>query len=92
MPLTGRVTFKAMLKKRDLLYVPKLIRWQYKLEPSEVLKVTVSVVGEMGVRESFLGKIHKDGRIVIPKLQIALLRRNQPSLEGFALEVTIEPT
>ncbi len=91
MPLTRRVTFKAILKKRDLLYVPKLIRWQYKLESSEILRVTVSVVGAMGLRESFLGKMHKDGRIAIPKLQVALLKCKEPSLEGFALEVTLEP-
>jgi hypothetical protein len=45
----------------------------------------------MGIRECFLGKMHKDGRIIIPKLQIALLRRDEPSLAGFPLEVTIEP-
>jgi hypothetical protein len=91
LPLTHRVIFKTLLKKRDLLSIPKLIRWQYKLESSEVLRITVSVVGAMGVRESFLGKMHKDGRIIVPKLQIALLRRDEPSLAGYALEVTIEP-
>ncbi len=45
----------------------------------------------MGVRENFLGKMRKDGRIVIPKLEIALLRGDEPSLEGYALEVTLEP-
>ena len=55
------------------------------------MRITVSVVGAMGVGESFLGKIYLDGRIVVPKLQIALLRRDEPSLAGFPLEVTIEP-
>ena len=54
------------------------------------MRITVSVVGAMGVRECFLGKMHLDGRIVVPKLQIALLRRDEPSLAGFPLEVIIE--
>jgi hypothetical protein len=62
MPLDERITYKTILKKRSLLQVPKLVRWQYKVEPSQVLKVTVSVVGAMGVRESFITNMHKDGR------------------------------
>ena len=89
MLLEHRVTFKTVLKKKNLLRIPKLVRWQHKLEPSQVLKVTVSVVGLMGVRESFLAKMYKDGRIVNPVLQQALLRGNEPNLDSFALEVTI---
>jgi hypothetical protein len=91
MPLTHRITFKTTVKKQNRIAIPKILRWQYKLESSEVLKVTVSVEGTMGVRESFLGKMRKDGRIAIPQLQLALLRRNEPSLEDFALEVMLEP-
>jgi len=91
MPLSQRVTFKTMLKKENRIAVPRIVRWQYKLEPLEILKVTVSVVGAMGVKECFLGKMRKDGRIVIPKLQLALLRRDEPTLESFTLEVTLEP-
>ena len=80
-----------MLKKRNRIAVPRIVRWQYKLEPSEVLKVTVSVVGMLGAKENFLAKMRKDGRIVIPLLQLALLRGHEPSLDGFALEVTLEP-
>ena len=92
MPLTQRITFKTVLKKKNQVQVPKLFRWQYKMEPSEILKITVRVEGALGVKENFLGKMHKDGRIVIPKMQLALLRGKEPSLEGYALEVTLEPT
>ena len=91
MPLTQRVTFKTTLKKRNLIYIPKLIRWQYKLEPSQVLKVTVRVVGAMGLCESFLSKTYKDGRIHMPPLQLALLKQRESTLDGFALEVSLEP-
>ena len=72
--------------------MPRVIRWQFKLETTEVLKVTVSPVGLTGVRESFFGKMRKDGCITIPTLVLALLKKEKPSLEGYALEVTLEPT
>ena len=91
MTLTHRVTFKTVLKKNNLITIPKLIKWQYKLESTEVLKVTVSVVGLMGVRESFLAKMYKKGRILIPQLTVALLKQNAKNLENYALEVWLEP-
>ena len=69
MPLTQRVNFKAKLQKRNLLQVPKLARWEYKLECSEVLKVLVSVVGVYALEESFLARISKSGPVRIPHLQ-----------------------
>ena len=90
MPLTKRVSFKAMLQKQNRLQVPKLIRWEYKMDPSEVLVVTVTVVGSFS-SESFLAKMQKDGRIAIPKLTVELLKSNETSLEGYAIEVTLKP-
>ena len=91
LPLSQRVSFKTVLQKQNRLQVPKLVRWEYKLESSEVLKVTVTIVGFLGVRESFLVKMQKNGRIRIPDLTMALLKRDQPSLEGCVMEVTLEP-
>jgi len=53
LPLTGSVSFKAVLREQNRLQVPKLLRWKYKLEPLDVLKVTVTLVNVLGVRESF---------------------------------------
>ena len=39
----------------------------------------------------FYAKMGKDGRIVIPKLTLALLRREKPNITGYVIEVTIEP-
>ena len=91
MPLTGSVCFKAVLREQNRLQVPELLRWEYKLEPFDVLRVTVTVVDVLGVRESFL-KMQKDGRIAVPKLTLELLKRDESSLEGCVLEVTLEPT
>jgi len=92
LPLTQRVSFKAVLQKQNRLQVPKLVRWEYKLKSSEVLKVTVTIhVGLLGVSESFLAKMYKSGRIRIPDLTLTLLKRDEPSLEGHVIEVTLEP-
>ena len=62
------------------------------MEPSEVLKVTVSVISIWGAGESFFAKMYKSGRIRIPNLTIALLKHEKPNLEGYAIKVTLEPT
>ena len=91
MPLTQRVSFKIVLGKSKLIQVPKLVRWHYKLEPSEILKITVRVEGRLGVKENFLGKMHKDGRITIPQLTLGLLKQYEPNLEGLVFEINLEP-
>jgi hypothetical protein len=91
MPLTQRVNFKTPLRKQNRLRVPKVVRSQFKLETSEVTKVTVSVAGTISVKESFLGKIRNDGYITAPAVVVALLKGDKSSLEGYVLEVTLEP-
>ena len=68
------------------------MRWEYKLEVSQTLKVTVTIVGTLGIREGFFAKMYTNGRIRIPDLTMALLKRDKPSLQGYAMEVTLEPT
>ena len=91
MPLTQRATFKAVLTKNKQLQVPKIVRDQFKLEATKTLKVTVSVVGILGAKETFFTRMYNDGRILVPKVPLSQLRRNEPSIEGFPLEVTLEP-
>ena len=91
MPLSQRVSFKTMLQRQNRLQVPVLVRGRFKLEASEVLRVSVSVVGLFSNTESFLARMQKDGRIAVPKFTLALLKRDEPSLEGYAMEVTLEP-
>ena len=91
LPLNQSVTFKTVLQRQGRFQVPKIVRWQFKLEPTEVLQVTVSVVDLVSAQETFFARMLKDGRIVVPKLTLALLKGDEPSLEGCALEVTLEP-
>lgn len=94
MLLSGRVSFKAVLQRGNRVQVPRLVRWQFKLEPAEVLRVTVTVeTGYSSKRESFYGKMSGDGRITVPLLLLGLLQEQAEveSLVGKALEVKIEP-
>jgi hypothetical protein len=88
--LTEPVTFKAVLQRGNKVQVPRLLRWQHRMEPDQLLRVEVRSPDFFG-DESFLGRMRKDGRLTIPKLTLKLLRRDEGSLEGFALEVTLEP-
>jgi len=92
MPLTRKVNFKTTLKSRNLLQIPNVVRWEFKMEKDQALKVTVNVVGLFSNTETFLTKMRKDGRITVPKLVLALLKKKESSLEGYAMEVTLEPT
>jgi hypothetical protein len=90
-PLTEKVTFKTILQKGNRIQIPKLIRWQFKLEPTQILKVQVSAVNVWGSTEFFYAKMGKDGRILIPKLTIALIGKEKTNLVGYVLQVTLEP-
>jgi hypothetical protein len=80
-----------MLQKKNLLQIPRLVRWQYELEASEVLKVGISGLNLGWDWELFYAKMGKDGCIFIPKLTLSLLQGKRPSLAGSIFEVTLEP-
>ena len=91
MPLTERVAFKTSLQKGNRVQVPKYVRWHYKLETTQILEVTVSVLGVWHPPQSFLSRISKDGRIVIPKLAIALFKDSKPNLDNHVANVILTP-
>jgi hypothetical protein len=90
-PLTDKVSFKTMLQKGSRGQVPKLVRWQFKMEPDQVLKVGVNALGVWTSWQFFYAKMGKDGRKLIPKLALALLRSEEPSLEGYVMDVSLKP-
>ncbi len=98
MPLTERVEFKAILQRENRIQIPKIIRWKFKLESDQVLKVIVAPIHTptgFVSWEAFYTHISKDGRITLPILIRALLNnsRNQQTItEGTPLQVRLEPT
>jgi hypothetical protein len=91
LPLSESVTFKAVLQKGGKVQVPRLLRWRYRMESDQVLRVEVRSAEFFG-NERFVGRMRKDGRLTIPKLTLKLLRGDEEgNLEGYVLEVTLEP-
>jgi len=94
LPLTEAVSFKCLLQKGNRIQVPKLVRWQFKMETTQVLKVSINVAGALGNPESFYARMSKDGRITAPLLGVTLLQKRttgEKSLRTYALEVKLEP-
>ena len=91
MPLTERVCFKTRLQRGNRVQVPKYVRWHYKLEPTQILEVTIRVLGGWRPPQSFLSRTSKDGRIVIPKLTITLFKDGKPNLDNHVAEVWLKP-
>ena len=93
MPLTTRVSFETVLEIGNRLQVPKLIRWQFKMEQSQVLKVGVfSKRILVGGPKFFYAKMDKQGRILIPKLTLSLMvDKDNPNLEGCVFDVWLDP-
>jgi hypothetical protein len=90
MPLTGRVEFKRPLEGCNKVQIPKIIRWQFKLEPDQVLHVGIGGLG--GGCEFFYAKMGKDGRVFIPKAFLFAAQGKEENLAGHLVEITLEPT
>ncbi len=93
MPLTAKVNFETRLEKGNRLQIPKLIQWQFKMEQNQVIKVQVTPKRLYGDPQHFYAKMDKQGRILIPKLTIAIMaNKENPNLERHIFNVTLEPT
>ena len=68
-----------------------MVRWRYKVEPSQTIRVTIHASDKFGVHEGFLTKMRKDGRITVPALVIALIKQVVPDLKSVAMDVTLLP-
>ena len=93
-PLTGSVEFRVVLPKGNRFQVPKLVRWEFKMEPGQVLRVRVGRANVYGQNEYFFGRMSRDGRITIPKLTVDLLQEDfdGKSLVGSVLKVQLGPS
>ena len=92
MPLTVKVTFETLLEKGNRLQIPKLIQWQFKMEQNQVLRVGVSPKRVWGGGANFFyAKMDKQGRILIPKLTLALTAKENPNLDCYIFDVWLEP-
>jgi bifunctional DNA-binding transcriptional regulator/antitoxin component of YhaV-PrlF toxin-antitoxin module len=91
MPLTEKVTFTTTLQSKKTVQIPKLIRWRFKLESNQALKVGVNFVDLHKGWQFFYAKMRKDGRVTVPKLLLNLFGDKETSLAAYVLEVMLEP-
>jgi bifunctional DNA-binding transcriptional regulator/antitoxin component of YhaV-PrlF toxin-antitoxin module len=83
-----------VLKEGNRFQVPMKVRWQFKLETTQVLCVNVRTEGSFAREQEFFGRIRSDGRITIPKVTLRLLQESvgrEHSLRGTVLEVKLKP-
>jgi len=90
-PLTQKVRFQVVLEKCGEVQIPKLIRWQFKLETDQVLRVGVKPLESMERLEFYYAKMTKDGRLRVPRRVQSIFKSEKPSLSGSMLDVTLEP-
>jgi hypothetical protein len=91
MPLTEKVVFTTTLEQLDKLMIPKVVRWRFKMETDQALKVGINFLELHKGWQFFYSKMRKDGRLSIPKLVLSLFEDEKTSLAGYELEVMIEP-
>ena len=90
LPLSEKIGFKTELQKGNRVQIPKKVRWRFKMDTEQLLKVTVNAVNTYtGGWQSFYAKMGKDGRITIPKLQRFLLLEDEYA--RYVMDVILEP-
>jgi hypothetical protein len=80
-----------MFQRGNRVQVPKLVRWQFKMDSAQVLKVSVIAINVSISWQIFYAKMGRDGRITVPKLQRELLKGREQSLVGYVIHVMLEP-
>jgi len=91
MPLTEKVNFTTPLQNANLVQVPKLIRWRFKMDSDQALKVGVNFLDLHKGWQFFYAKMRKDGRITVPKLVLSRFGDEQANMVGYVLQIMLEP-
>ena len=91
MPLTEKVTFTTTLQSLNKIQIPKLIRWRFKIDSDQALKIGVNLLSMHMGWQFFYTKMRKDGRITVPNLVLSLMHEEKGKSAGSPLDVTIEP-
>ncbi len=84
MPVDGTEEFLAKVGVGNRVKIPVLVRWKNRLDPGEVLTVTVRAEF---ASQTFYAKYRKDFRITIPKLAADDLELEP----GDVVKVTLHP-
>jgi hypothetical protein len=91
MTLTRKITFRGMLQIGDRVQIPNAIRWEFKLESDQLLKIGFSVPNNFRGWQFYFAKMEKAGRISIPEAILSQWEQERASLSGCIVEITLEP-
>ena len=86
MPIIEKIAFKNVLEKGSRIQVPKLIRWEFKVETNQLLNVGVNDINTQIGWQFFFAKMSKEGRIRIPLVIIKLLQTDESDITGHVLK------
>ena len=67
------VWFYGRLQRGNRIQVPVLVRWRFRLQAGEVLRVKVSDVGFGGRSVVFFARLQNGGRITVPRAEAEVL-------------------
>ena len=74
------------------MQIPKIIRYEFKLEPNQILKVGFSVPSQFRGWQFFYAKMENAGKMFIPKEILSHWYEEKSHLPGCIVELTLEPT
>jgi hypothetical protein len=63
--LKGKISFLARLQAENRIQIPVEIRWRYKLEPGQILRLKIQPIGGFD-SEEFYAKLQLGGRVNVP--------------------------
>ena len=63
--MKDKVSFLARLQAENRIQIPVEIRWRYKLEPGQILRLKIQPAGGFN-SEEFHAKLQHNGRVNVP--------------------------
>lgn len=73
--------YHAQMQKQMRIQIPRLLRWKYRLDPGNVMRVQVTNKDSHDSQQ-FLARMQQGGRITVPKTVAQLLSLRPRQLVG----------
>lgn len=82
--MKGKVSFLARLQAENRIQIPVEVRWRYKLEPGQILRLKIHPVSGFS-SEEFHSRLQHGGRVNVPWEAVWALKLKH----GFMLRVLL---
>lgn len=74
--MKGKVSFLARLQAENRIQIPVEVRWRYKLEPGQILRLEIHPVSGFS-SEEFHSRLQLGGRVTVPWEAVWALKLKQ---------------